>query len=161
MHALATVAPNPPSNVRVETRKDGSFHFEWTPPNESVGGIGGYNITYGENCGNCSPAAGFLNQTEELTAECSECIGKNAANNSTICSLNVSTVSEDCWFNSCPVEAARCSGEFYIIITHKYKMFCEKMGEVGLAEPLKHQKGRKQDGFDFVMLILLIFEVQH
>ncbi len=110
MHWQYAVAPNPPSNVRVETRKDGSFHFEWTPPNQSIGGIRGYSIHYGDNCcGNCTPDAGFVNQTE---ADCSEYIGENAANNSKMCSLNVSTVSEDCRFDSHPVEAVKCSGEF-------------------------------------------------
>ncbi len=88
------------------TRPNGICHFEWTPPSESIGGIGGYNISYGDNCGNCTPAAGFFNKTEELTAECSECIGEN----SNMCYFEVNAVSEDCCFDSPLVEAT--SGEF-------------------------------------------------
>ena len=93
--------------MRVTPQQDRSCRFGWTSPNESIGGIGGYNITYGENCGNCTPAAGFFNKTEELTAECSECIGEN--NN--MCYFEVNTVSEDCWFHSAPVEAT--TGKFH------------------------------------------------
>ncbi len=104
------VTPNPPSHVRVTPQQDRSCRFEWNPPiNKTVGGIGGYNIIYGENCGNCSPAAGFVNQTEDFAAECSDCIGEN--NN--ICHFEVTTVSKDCSFGSPPVEAT--TGELLCI----------------------------------------------
>ncbi len=91
--------------MRVETRNDRSCQIKWSPPNESIGGIGGYKIHYGENCDNCSPADGFLNQTEELTAVCIE------KKSNMMCSFKVNTVSQDCSFDSLPVEAT--SGEFY------------------------------------------------
>ncbi len=104
------VTPNPPSDVRVTTQQDKSCQFDWSPPNESIGGIGGYTINYGERCGHCTPAAGFVNQTElnqtELIADCIECFGENG----NICHFEVSTVSEDCWFDSPPAEAT--SSEF-------------------------------------------------
>ncbi len=93
--------------MRVKTRKDRSCRFEWTPPNEAIGGVGGYTVNYGNVCGNCTPAAGFFNQTEALTARCIECIKEN--NN--MCHFEVNTVSEDCSFDSIPVEAT--SGELY------------------------------------------------
>ncbi len=62
------------------------------------------------------PEAGFLNKTEELTAECSECIGEN--NNR--CYFEVNTVSEDCWLDSLPVEAT--SSEFTAIIHNYFKL---------------------------------------
>ncbi len=108
---MKIVTPNPPSHVRVTLpQPDKSVHFEWNPPiNESVGGIEGYKISYGENCGNCTPEAGFVNQTEELTADCSKYTEENTENN--MCYFEVSTVSEDCSFDSLPVEAT--SGEYY------------------------------------------------
>ena len=117
---MKIVTPNPPSHVRVTPpQPDKGVYFEWNPPiNESVGGIGGYNITYGENCGNCTPEAGFLNQTEERTADCSEYTKENTANN--MCYFEVSTVSQDCSFDSLPVEATSGECTFHTIITMSY-----------------------------------------
>ena len=93
--------------MRVITRLDQSCQFDWFPPSESVGGIGGYKIRYGKKCGHCNPAAGFVNKTE-LTADCMACIEEN--NN--MCCFEVNTVSKDCSFDSLPVEAT--TGEFYM-----------------------------------------------
>ena len=101
------VTPNPPLHVRVTPQQNQSCQFNWTSPLESIGGIGGYTVSYGDNCNGCTPEAGFLNQTENLTAQCIECLEEN----SNMCYFEVNTVSEDCWFDSPPVEAT--SGEFY------------------------------------------------